>query len=277
MDLKKYVHEFVFISIAVVLLLINFLFLIKTAPFIVPIVNVTAILIAVVPPFYIFYSRYLRARDIERKFIVFIMDLTEGIDSGMTLPMALKYVSEKDYGALNPYVKEINSKVSWGVPFEDSLKIFAKKVGSLPIKRAVTTIIESYKVGGNISDTLKAVGSSLTEIEKIKRERSASIHSEIVTCYLIFFVFIFILIVLEVFLIPALGRHAPAGGESESIKIQIEPYMLVNFIIVQGFFAGLAVGKIAEGSIIAGLKHSIVLIVAGYLIFSLASNIRIFF
>jgi flagellar protein FlaJ len=155
--------------------------------------------------------------------------------------------------------------------------MFAKKVGTMPIKRSVTTIVESYKVGGNISDTLKAVGRSLTEIDKIKKERSASIQSEIFNCYIIFFVFIFILIVLQVFLIPALGKPAPTMGEPTGVKIQIEPYMLVNFIIVQGFFAGLAVGKIAEGSIIAGIKHSIVLVVSGYLIFSLASNFTISF
>ena len=100
MDLKKYLYEFVFIFIAVVLLLINFLVLTTALPFMVPIINVVAIIMAVVPSFYIFYSRYLRAKEIETQFITFIMDLTEGINSGMTLPMALKYVSQKDYGSL---------------------------------------------------------------------------------------------------------------------------------------------------------------------------------
>jgi hypothetical protein len=43
---------------------------------------------------------------------------------------------------------------------------------------------------------------------------------------------------------------------------------------MQGFFAGLATGKMAEGSIVGGLKHSIILIVTGYLVFSMASQFQ---
>jgi len=34
-------------------------------------------------------------------------------------------------------------------------------------------------------------------------------------------------------------------------------------IIIQGFFSGLVIGKLSEGSIISGLKHSIFLVVLG--------------
>ena len=47
----------------------------------------------------------------------------------------------------------------------------------------------------------------------------------------------------------------------------------VLFIIIQGFFAGLATGKMSEGTIVAGLKHSIFLIIAGYGIFSIVVSI----
>jgi flagellar protein FlaJ len=244
-------------------------------------VNVLGAMVAIVPPFLIFYGRYRISKEIEEQFIIFITDLTEAIDSGMTLPIALKHVSKKDYRSMSPYVKEIESKVEWGIPFEKSLKIFSEKVKSTPIKRSVSTIIETYKVGGKISDTLRAIGQSLIEINKIRQERSASVQSELVTSYMIFFVFIFILLILKSFLLPSFGAMQMSpnlmGEEKSAPVMPMELYTrtFVNFILVQGFFAGLATGKMAEGSLIAGLKHSIVLIVLGYTIFSLLGQFQI--
>lgn len=261
------------------MLLFNFLLISQILPFIAPLINVIGALIAIVPPFLIFYGRYKLNKEIEEQFIVFITDLTESIDSGMTLPIALKHASRKDYRSMTPYVREMQSKVEWGIPFENALRIFSKRINSTPIKRSVSTIIETYKVGGKISDTLKAIGRSLVEINKIRQERSASVQSQLVTSYLIFFVFIFILLILKTFLLPALGtmESTPAltGAETPEVPVELYTQSFINFILVQGFFAGLATGKMAEGSMVGGLKHSIVLIVIGYTAFSVLGQFEI--
>lgn len=277
-DYKTLMLETGFVLIGVGILIFNFFITSELFPFISPLINMLGALIAILPPFLLFYSRYKRGKEIEEQFIVFITDLTEAIDSGMTLPIALKHSAKRSYGVLTPYVREINSKVDWGVPFEQALSMFADKVKSVPIKRSVGTIIETYKVGGEISDTLKAIGQSLIEINKIKQERSASVQSQIVTSYLIFFVFIFILVILQAFLIPALGTVTTSSGLEEApeeMPTEIYSQTFVNFIIVQGLFAGLATGKMAEGSLVAGFKHSLVLIVIGYTIFSLLGQFQI--
>ena len=276
-DLKIFVFEGMFVAIGVAVLVFNFLVVSEIFPFISPLLNMIGALIAIIPPFLLFYSRYKLGKEIEGQFIMFISDLTEAIDSGMTLPIALKHSAQRSYGVLTPYVKEIHSKVDWGIPFEQALSMFALKVRSVPIKRSVGTIIETYKVGGKISDTLRAIGQSLIEINKIKQERTASVQSQIVTSYLIFFVFVFILVVLKAFLIPALGTATVAGLDEESPQLPTEIYSqtFVNFIIVQGFFAGLATGKMAEGSLVAGFKHSLVLVIIGYTIFTLFGQFQI--
>jgi len=42
-----------------------------------------------------------------------------------------------------------------------------------------------------------------------------------------------------------------------------------NLIVIQGLFSGLAIGKMSEGSIMAGLKHVIVFIAIGLTAFVL--------
>lgn len=281
---KTFALEVSFIAAGTAILVLNFMVfpgILGGFVFLLPLFNIIGALVAILPPFLIFYGKYQEKKDIEEQFIIFVNDLTESIDSGMTLPIALRHTSKKDYRSLTPYVREIYSKVDWGVPFEKALQLFSEKIDSTPIKRSIGTIIETYKVGGKISDTLRAIGQSLVEISKIKQERTASVQSQIVTSYLIFFVFIFILIVLKTFLIPAIQTmETPAGaqiggGVSAAIPTDLYAQTFVNFIIVQGFFAGLATGKMAEGSAAAGIKHSIVLIVIGYTIFSLLGQFKI--
>jgi len=270
----KYIYEIASVIVGTTILMLNFFFIAETLPFMAPIMNVLGGLIAVVPPTWVFYSRYKRNKQIEQQFVIFIRELTDSINSGMTLPTALEHCSKKDYMALSPLINDMVAQVQWGVPFRKALKIFSGKTKSTPIKRAITTIVETYKVGGKVSDTLKAVGDSLIEIGKIKEERTASVHSQIITSYLIYFVFIFILVILQTFLIPALAMPEIQGGEAGA-QSPISSDSFINFIMVQGFFAGLVTGKMAEGSIVAGFKHSILLITTGYTLFSFASQFQI--
>ena len=286
MDISKYYWEILSVFAGVAIIAANMFLLPSILPpgifkIVEPMVNLAGAMTAIVPPVLIFYTRYKNSKEMEAQFIVFISDFTNAIDSGMTLPLALRYCIRKDYGVLSPHIRSIASQVDWGIPFREALRMFSEKVSAPPVKRAITTIIETYKVGGKISDTLRAVGESLMEINKIKAERSVSVQSQILTSYLIFFVFIFILVILQSFLIPALtpkgeivGITNLGGATAPEI---FPPEIFVNFILIQGFFAGLATGKMAEGSVVAGFKHSIVLITIGYSIFSLAAQLQISF
>lgn len=278
----KYISEIIFISIGIMILIINNFFISSIFAAIVPIINVIGGLIAVVPPLLVFYMRYRLNIEIEQQFILFVRDLTESINSGMTLPLALEHSLKKDYAALSPYIKKMSAQVNWGIPFKKVLGIFAKNVQSLPVKRAVRTIIQTYRVGGRIADTLNAVGKSLITIDKIRKERASSVQAQIITSYLIYFVFIFILVILQTFLIPALTAGettdlpgAIGGGLLPASQLYTQSF--INFIIIQGFFAGLVTGKMAEGSIVAGLKHSLLLIAVGYTIFSIIIQFEIKF
>ena len=280
----RYWKELSFAILGAAIILFNLLFVAEAAPFLFPVINVVGGLIATAPPILIFYTRYKTSREIEQQFIVFIRDLADSINSGMTLPLALSHCAKNDYMALNPYIKVMDAQVDWGIPFKRALETFTKKTESIPVKRAVATMIETYKAGGKISDTLDAINRSLVTVEKIKRERSSSVHSQVVISYMIFFVFIFILIILQSFLIPSFTQRSVS---SAAFSITQAPQYLPTaqdysqiftiFIVMQGFFAGLATGKMAEGSMASGLKHSVILIVIGYLVFSIASQFQINF
>ncbi len=210
------------------------------------------------------YLDYKRNKEIEERFPDFLRDVAENMRTGMTLPQAIIATKNTYYGALTPYVKRIATQIDWGVPFDEILRKFSKDRTKL-VKRSISTIIEAHRGGGDISEILDSVGKSMIEINRIMKERASTIYNQIVVGYVIFFLFIGILIVLQTFLLPSL--HFLSEGTASLEAFYIQTFKLL--VLIQGFFAGLVIGKMSEGRIIAGIKHSFLLIIAGYTIISL--------
>lgn len=223
------------------------------------ILDFVAILLAVGVPFYIRYSKVRKIGEIEEMFPNFLRDVTSNIATGMTLPQAIRAAKDNNYKSLSKYVREISAKLDWGIDFEKVLSDFAEKSESKVIKRSVKTIIETHRSGGKVSSVLDAISESQRMIERIKKERQTSIYSQILNGYIIYFVFIGVMVALSRFLIPALGGIEVAGELGKAFD-----EMFRNLLIIQGIFSGLAIGKMAEGSLYSGFKHSLVLVSVAY-------------
>lgn len=201
----KYGFEIVSVIGGLTLIGLANLVVTEIAPFAVPILNMFGALMIVLIPVMHIYTHYRTKKEMEEQFVSFLMDLTDSIDSGMTLPMALEHCAKRDYSSLSAYINNLVAQVNWGIPFKKALESFAKKTKSRMILRATSTIIETYRVGGKISDSLRSVSKSVITLNKIDAERRASVYSQIVTSYMIFFIFIFIMIMIQMFILPALS------------------------------------------------------------------------
>lgn len=206
-----------------------------------------------------------------RFFPQFMRDLVESIRSGMILPQALKSISNNDYGQLSPYIKKLNAQLDWGIPFDKALIKFSKSTHSKLIGRIASTIIESHRFGGNLTDIFESISSTAIEIERLREERKLYINSQLITGYIIFFVFLIVIIGLQKFLVPTL-TDVTMEGVNINPKEMSNQYneMFRNLIIIQGLFAGLVIGKMAEATIVAGIKHSLVLLVVGIIVYTIS-------
>ncbi|MBI4176806.1 MAG: type II secretion system F family protein [Candidatus Aenigmarchaeota archaeon] len=250
---------------AMIITAINFLYFTHDAT-IFQILGSLAVLLSLGPSLTISYSEYSRSREIETVFPMYITDVVDGVRAGMTLPIAMKAAAKHDYGKLNPSIRQMAAQMDWGVPFDDVLRAFSETVGTPLIRRTVATIIETHRSGGNIVEVLQAVSGAVLEVNKIKSERASHIYGQMITGYTIFFVFLAVLIGLQKFLLPSLSGLGGSleGGISGNVSSGLYDLMFTAMIIIQGTFSGLAIGKMAEGSIFGGLKHSVALVSIGY-------------
>lgn len=241
-------------------------------------VIIFALILAFIPPgLYDFHKRG-KIRKMEAEFPALIRDISLSVESGMTLQAALSLTAQGEYGALNPVIKHLANLVSWGVSFEEALLYLARKYPTPLIKRTVATIIEASKSGGETGPILKTVAIDCEETKGLEKRRSAETQPYLMVGYMAFFVFMAVIIMVSRSFIGMMAQIVAETtvGEVGGIRFRVSPediamYKTLFFhaLIVQGIFAGLVTGKIGEGTILAGIKHSLIFIVISIIAYRL--------
>lgn len=237
--------------------------------------NLLGLIIMLGPGLGLKYYQYKRRTAIEDRFPDFLRDVVEGTRSGMSLPQAIKNTEDNDYGVMTPHVQHMSAKLDWGIPFDRVLTTFADRTNSQIVRRAVNTINQTYKSGGNVSDVLESVGGNLKEIKKLRRQRESELYGEMVTGYVVYFIFLAVMVMLVRYLVPSLsfptdvsiiGIGGGGGGTSGGNLVDAYRPLFRNLIIIQAVFSGLVIGKLTGGKLQAGARHVAVLLVTGYMV-----------
>jgi flagellar protein FlaJ len=295
-------RKIVFISLLVAVLLISiFAFLTQDVGIIVN-VGVIALFIVITPLFLIKYTEFLWIKAVEREFPAFIRDLAGFKRSGITLSEAIKMSSKNNYGKLTPDVEKFSNRLSWGVHFLRALEIFAKRFKASRLVTEVLGILkESYLSGGNISITLDSLSRDMITLKEIEEERKSIVRQHVMIMYGIFFMFAAISIAIIMVLVPMMTQTQAAGvgGIASPLALSFanpcEKFYIIlpcglfdvvcasfsvgpgigcyyfslffTILIIQALFMGLISGQLGENSIIAGMKHSLIMLAAVFIIF----------
>src|SRR3989344_4021338 len=102
-EMKFWYVVFASIGVATTLIVLN-LFFLKLSGLFAQLIYIVAIFIAAFPGIFIKYTEYSKKKELEEIFPVFLRDFVETIRSGMSVPQAMKTVSDNDYKDLTPYI-----------------------------------------------------------------------------------------------------------------------------------------------------------------------------
>ncbi len=234
------------------------------------IIDLFRIIVFVIIFFWFLIDKLIENAKIKKReeiFSSFLNDLAQNVRGGMSVPVALRNLRNNDYGELSLLVKKLSSQVDLGIPFDKALIRFAEKTKSGLIKRSCLVIIESLKAGGDVASTVEAIARSSVEVERLRAERKLMLSGTVTEGYIIYFVFLAIVLALSKFLIPQLLQA------QKELKLSLDEInsLMQHLIIIQSLFSGLLIGKMVEGSTIAGLRHSAIMIFIGLIVFTLGS------
>lgn len=213
-------------------------------------------------------NEFKRIEELENQFHRFLADLAEEVRVGMSLPEAVDASTDNDYGKLSSEVNKTYSHITWGVPVGDSLERLGKRSKSQHIQSSLSIVLDAAESGGKIISSLESTAEFSKRLYEIKRNRKRSTTSYVVTFYISFFIFVGVVVVLSRTLLPALA-NTETQRSSGSFELEAIKSLIFYMALVQGSFSGAMAGKIGKGSIIAGVKHSVIMVSAAILVFYL--------
>ncbi|MEM3578692.1 MAG: type II secretion system F family protein [Candidatus Bathyarchaeia archaeon] len=222
-----------------------------------------AILVAFTPPTVLNYVDYRWKKAVDEHLPDLFRSIVQAQETGMTLPRALEEAAKRDFGPLTVELRKMTAQISWGMTLDDALVAFAKRVNTVLVQRTVPLIIEANRSGGHTEKVFDPMGKFVQSTLLLHKERQNQTRPYIAIIYVAFFVFIFTIILLfksffvDIQGLPLLNAAIMAPEEVKRL--------FFHMTVIQAFFGGLVAGKMGEGIISAGLKHSLALMVCGYI------------
>ena len=212
------------------------------------------------------YFEFRKIKRYEEIFPDFLADIASSVNSGMSIPQAVNICSRRDYGILTYEIKKIHRLITWGIPFEEVLKRFAFYLRSPFIEKFVYLIIEANRSGGDIRDILNSASKNSKQLKEIERELKGNIAPYLIIMYMVFGLFLAMSVLLYyAFFVP---MSQVEGGEMiYGISLVGYKTLFFRLMVLEGVFNGLIMGKIMDGKVISGLKHSIVMVIVSYIVF----------
>ncbi|MDO8468105.1 MAG: type II secretion system F family protein [Nanoarchaeota archaeon] len=273
------------IGIIAGLIVIGFSFLFTGSNFFMVIIGIGFIIVAL--PFVIeIIIEARRNSEKEEMFIEFARSLVESVKTGTPISKSIINMKNKPFGILSPNIQKLANQISMGIPLRIALQTFAKDVDNKTITRSLVLIGQAERAGGDIGEILESVAGAVSLSDRLNKERRAAISTLVVQGYIIFFIFIIIILIMQFKIIPLISGIADIGtinnagvssglnlGGGTPIDAKTISGAFLYLILIQGFFSGLTIGKLSEGNIKSGIKHSFALMLMSFVIYAGANLI----
>ncbi|WP_246275995.1 type II secretion system F family protein [Methanolobus zinderi] len=238
---------------------------------------VFAILLVIIPLSAFYEIKQRRKKKLESSFPDFLKKLASTNETGMTLRDSIRLMSRSDTDSLSSEIRKIWHDVFWGLEINDALIRFANRLRTQVVTRSLSLITKANESSGDIGEVLMVAARDAASEQGMKRERTMSMMIYIVIIYISFLVFVGVIYVISTTFLSEMAEAgkqmadsgSSAGGFLGNFDLDAYTQLFKHAAIIQGLSSGLMAGAMGEGSVMAGLKHSTIMIIIGYSIFTL--------
>ena len=215
-------------------------------------------------------------RKIDEKMPDFLRDLSNLNGSGILFSNSLKLMAESKMGILTKELKKLKEDLSWGTSTSRALIKLENSIRTATSSRVLHTLIKANESTSDLKSVLSVTAEQVKSEEEMKKERSSDMAVYVITIYVAFFVFLFIVFILAAYFFPQTVSFTSASQEVGSAGIgngafNIQEYTMLMFhsALIQAFASGLVAGKMGQGSVYMGLKHSVSMVMLAFVVFTM--------
>ena len=234
-----------------------------------------SVLVTILPVSLIEYNNNKWLKEVDKHLPRLLMDVTESMQSGLSLYNSLENATKHDYG---PITKELDSAmVDFRITsdFTSSMKQLGENLRRPNAKRLTTILIEANETGGKIDEVLETSIDLFTNLDEYRQERDSQIGPYVLLVYIGSIIFLIISwTIINQFLLPIIEvstqEHVAESGLLKNL-LELNYYRSALYwaSVIEGIAGGLVAGKIIHGRINGGLIHSSILIGISIIFFNL--------
>jgi len=218
-----------------------------------------------------------KVRKYETDFTDFLFELSELIRGGIDPIKAIITLSRGSLGSITTPVQVVAKQMEIGFTFEQAMRNLAASLKSPLIDKYIDLVIQASYSGGAVANLIQRASADMSTFLNIEKEKRAGLSQYMLILYAAQVILIALSAILVVQFLPNLKAIATLGstsfansilGKSDigSVPLERDLYLLV---VVNGIMGGLVIGKISEGKVKHGLKHSLVLVLIAFLAWTL--------
>lgn len=229
---------------------------------------IIAIIITLIPSSIVDFLDRKWKRDVDHNLPKFIRDIADSQKTGMAFTKAIEHSARLDYGALSKELRQTVSLMSWGETYKVAFDEMAKRVNTPLVYRTMALLTEVGHSGGNLGDILESIYLHTKEVQDMQNDRRRQMSTYLMVIYAAFGVYLFVVIILFLTFFAQIQSIAeegtPFGGNINPI---VYYGWFFHMSVIESVFAGFIIGKMGDGSISAGLKHVLVLLIISITVF----------
>ncbi|WAC06133.1 MAG: type II secretion system F family protein [Methanoregula sp.] len=201
-------------------------------------------------------------RNIESHIPEFLRELSDMKDIGITLHDAIQRISNAKLGVLSSELSLVSRDIESGAYVNTALVRMEERIGLVSVKRTISLLVRASEITHNLRQIFLIAITDFEHYLKLKRERANATIIYVMIIYLSFGIYLYTAYQLNVpFLASFTGMNIPlqlAGNITDMFRIGI----------ILGTFSGIMAGQFSSNSILCGFKHSIALLAAALVVFT---------
>ena len=191
----------------------------------------------------------------------FLREISDMKDMGMTLQSAIHIIAQSKIGVLTSEVKIASEEIKMGTSVSSALYKLEERIGLVSVKRAISLVIKASEITDHLREILAIAISDLEHYLRMKNERFGVSFIYVAIIYLSYGIFLYSAYELNVSFVQSFMDF------DISFNLDANIQEMFHISIILGLFSGIMAGQLSSNTMLAGLKHSIIFMIASLVLF----------
>lgn len=198
---------------------------------------------------------------VEKQLPEFLREIADMRDIGMTLQGAVSMISGNKTGVLSSEIKIVTKELSYGAHLSNALVRMEERIGLVSVKRAISLLVKASEVTDYVREILTIAISDLEHYIKMKSKRLNVSFVYLAVIYLSYGIYLYSAYQMNVAFISSFSSF------DITFDLTSNKTDMFHIGIILAFFSGIMAGQMSSNSVLCGLKHSIIMLIATIITF----------